>query len=64
MNTKKKILITGAAGFIGSALVQKLLTEDFDVVVDGNIIPSENEGDIQDDQRFNTEKHHKQQHKF
>ena len=43
---------------------KRIFSEDFDVVVDGNIITPEKEGDIQDDQRFNTEKHHKQQHKF
>ena len=43
---------------------KRIFSEDFDVVVDGNIINSEKEGDPQDDQRFNTEKHHKQQHKF
>ena len=43
---------------------KKIFSEDFDVIVDGNIVASEKEGDIQDDQRFNTEKHHKQQHKF
>ena len=43
---------------------KRILSEDFDVIVDGNIVASEKEGDIQDDQRFNTEKHHKQQHKF
>ena len=29
---KKKVLITGAAGFIGAALAQKLIKNDFDVV--------------------------------
>ena len=43
---------------------KRVFSEDFDVIVDGNIITSEKESDIQDDQRFNTEKHHKQQHKF
>ena len=43
---------------------KRILSEDFDVVVDGNIIIPEKESDVQDDQRFNTEKHHKQQHKF
>ena len=43
---------------------KKIFSEDFDVVVDGNIITPEKESDVQDDQRFNTEKHHKQQHKF
>ena len=43
---------------------KRILSEDFDVVADGNIITSEKESDLQDDQRFNTEKHHKQQHKF
>ena len=43
---------------------KRLFSEDFDVVVDGNIITPEKERDVQDDQRFNTEKHHKQQHKF
>ena len=43
---------------------KRILSEDFDVVADGNIITHEKESDLQDDQRFNTEKHHKQQHKF
>ena len=43
---------------------KRIFSEDFDVIVDGNIVASEKESDIQDDQRFNTEKHHKQQHKF
>ena len=43
---------------------KRLFSEDFDVVVDGNINTPEKESDVQDDQRFNTEKHHKQQHKF
>jgi len=43
---------------------KRVFSEEFDVIVDGNIITSEKESDIQDDQRFNTEKHHKQQHKF
>jgi len=43
---------------------KRIFSEDFDVVVDGNIITPEKESDVQDDQRFNTEKHHKQQHKF
>mgnify|MGYP000049777291 CR=1 FL=1 len=43
---------------------KRVFSEDFDVVVDGNIIVPEKESDVQDDQRFNTEKHHKQQHKF
>ena len=43
---------------------KRLFSEDFDVVVDGNTINTEKESDAQDDQRFNTEKHHKQQHKF
>ena len=43
---------------------KRIFSEDFDVVVDGNTIAPEKESDAQDDQRFNTEKHHKQQHKF
>ena len=43
---------------------KRILSEDFDVVVDGNIIAPEKVNDVQDDQRFNTEKHHKKQHKF
>ena len=43
---------------------KRIFSEDFDVVADGNIIIPEKESDAQDDQRFNTEKHHKQQHKF
>ena len=43
---------------------KRIFSEDFDVVVDGNIITPEKESEVQDDQRFNTEKHHKQQHKF
>ena len=43
---------------------KRLFSEDFDVVVDGNINTPEKESDVQDDQRFNTEKYHKQQHKF
>ena len=43
---------------------KRILSEDYDVVVDGNFIASEKEDDIQDDQRFNTEKYHKKQHKF
>ena len=43
---------------------KRIFSEDFDVVVDGNTVIKEKESDVQDDQRFNTEKHHKQQHKF
>ena len=43
---------------------KKISSDGFDVVVDGNINTPEKESDLQDDQRFNTEKHHKQQHKF
>ena len=43
---------------------KRIFSEDFDVIVDGNVITPEKESDVQDDQRFNTEKHHKQQHKF
>ena len=42
----------------------RIFSEEFDVIVDGNTIQSEKSSDIQDDQRFNTEKHHKKQHKF
>ena len=43
---------------------KSILSEDFDVIVDGNIDTSNSENDSNDDQRFNTEKYHKQQHKF
>ena len=42
----------------------RVFSEEFDVIVDGNTIESEKNSDFQDDQRFNTEKHHKKQHKF
>ena len=42
----------------------RIFSEDFDIIADGNIIESEKNSDFQDDQRFNTEKHHKKQHKF
>ena len=42
----------------------RVFSENFDVIVDGNTIESEKNNDFQDDQRFNTEKHHKKQHKF
>ena len=41
-----------------------VFSEDFDVIVDGNTTESEKNSDLQDDQRFNTERHHKKQHKF
>ena len=43
---------------------KRVLSEDFDVIVDGNVIISEKENELKDDQRFNTERHHKKQHKF
>ena len=43
---------------------KSIFSEDFDVIVDGNVSTQENENESKDDQRFNTEKHHKQQHKF
>ena len=42
----------------------RFFSEDFDVIVDGNTAELEKNSDLQDDQRFNTEKHHKKQHKF
>ena len=42
----------------------RVFSEDFDVIVDGNSAELEKNSDLQDDQRFNTEKHHKKQHKF
>ena len=47
-----------------SAKSKSVFSEDFDVIVDGNVSIQENENEGKDDQRFNTEKHHKQQHKF
>ena len=43
---------------------KSIFSEDFDVIIDGNVSTQENENESKDDQRFNTEKHHKQQHKF
>ena len=43
---------------------KSIFSEDFDVIIDGNVGTHENENESKDDQRFNTEKHHKQQHKF
>ena len=41
-----------------------IISEDYDIEeVSGNIKKQDN-NDHSDDQRFNTEKHHKQQHKF
>ena len=41
-----------------------IISEDYDIEeVDGNT-KKQNSSDYNDDQRFNTEKHHKQQHKF
>ena len=34
---KKKVLVTGAAGFIGSAITKKLLSENFEVIGLDNI---------------------------
>lgn len=33
MQTKKKVLVTGAAGFIGSHLVRRLINEGYDVII-------------------------------
>ena len=41
-----------------------VFSEDFDVIVDGNTTELEKNSDLQDDQRFNTERYHKKQHKF
>ena len=57
----KKIIIEKSKNYAKS---KRIFSEDFDVVVDGNVITPEKESDVQDDQRFNTEKYHKQQHKF
>ena len=32
MNNKKRILVTGAGGFIGSNLVEKLIKKNFNVI--------------------------------
>jgi len=37
MNTNKKILVTGGAGFIGSHVVELLASENFDIVVFDNL---------------------------
>ena len=39
--TKEKILITGGAGYIGSILVEDLLSNNFEVTVYDNFIFSE-----------------------
>ena len=36
---KKRILITGGAGFIGSHLCEKLLNEDNEVICADNFLP-------------------------
>lgn len=38
MNTKKRILITGAAGFLGSHLCDRFLSEDFNVIGMDNLL--------------------------
>lgn len=43
---------------------KRVFSEDFDVIVDGNIVTPDQEFESQDDERFNTERHHKKQHKF
>ena len=43
---------------------KNIFSEDFDVIIDGNIDNQKDLNECNDDQRFNTEKHHKQQHKF
>ena len=43
---------------------KRIFSEEFDVIVDGNVATSDQEIDTQDDQRFNTERYHKKQHKF
>ena len=43
---------------------KEFFSEEFDVIIDGNVATSDQEIDTQDDQRFNTERYHKKQHKF
>ena len=63
---KKKYNLTrkSKAERLSKSYAGRVFSEDFDVVVDGNTLESEKNSDFQDDQRFNTEKHHKKQHKF
>ena len=41
-----------------------IISEDYDIEEVGGNAKKQNNTDQNDDQRFNTEKHHKQQHKF
>ena len=41
-----------------------IISEDYDIEEVGGNARNQNKTDQNDDQRFNTEKHHKQQHKF
>ena len=39
----EKVLITGGAGFIGSTLVDKLVREDYDVIIVDNLFSGKEE---------------------
>ena len=41
-----------------------LFLKKIHTIIDGNIDNQKDVNECNDDQRFNTEKHHKQQHKF